>query len=66
MKFFIMIYYDLFLIMILHINIYIYLQIHLQNEMENFDFTEIINLENYKNEISEFLIFYMILMILKD
>lgn len=61
-----MIYYDLFPIMILHINIYIYLQIHLQNEMENFDFTEIINLENYKNEISEFLIFYMILMILKD
>lgn len=61
-----MIYYDLFLIMILHINIYIYLQIHLQNEMENFDFTEIINLENYKNETSEFLIFYMILMILKD
>lgn len=61
-----MIYYDLFLIMILHINIYIYLQIHLQNGMENFDFTKIINLENYKNEISEFLIFYMILMILKD
>lgn len=61
-----MIYYDLFLIMILHINIYIYLQIHLQNGMENFDFRKIINLENYKNEISEFLIFYMILMILKD
>lgn len=61
-----MIYYDLFLIMILHINIYIYLQIHLQNGMENFDFRKIINLENYKNETSEFLIFYMILMILKD
>lgn len=52
--------------MILHINIYIYLQIHLQNGMENFDFRKIINLENYKNETSEFLIFYMILMILKD
>lgn len=35
-------------------NIYSYLQTYLQNGMENFDFKKIINLKNYKDEISEF------------
>lgn len=42
--------------MILYTNIYTYLQTYLQNGMENFDSREIVNLENYKNEISKFLI----------